>query len=665
MNVGVSALVANQQALTTTGHNIANVNTTGYSRQTVGMSAQEGQQSGSGYVGRGVQINTVVRQYDELVAKQANAATAASKADSARYNLLNQLQDVFTGGDSGIGAAINNMMNAFTDVVAAPVDGTARNVVLTRMTELAARFRAASASLDELEYAAKQQMSNNISVVNSLAQKVANLNLQISKSLASGHSPNDLLDARDAAISEINKYVQTSQVKTQDGAVNLFIANSQALVLGFDVGQLNVRETTEYPGSLKMSLYFSQPNGTPVELSATMLGGGEMAGLLKFINDDLAFGKNALGRLAIAIGTELNEQNSLGLTLQGQPGDKLFKFSESTPGYSNISTFKMDPPSASVKLDTEQGSAFLVASDYQIVFGETRAEDKLVRLSDGTTRNLADLQDPTSPGTYKADGLVFTLDSNAIGLKSQSILFQPYSKAAHELQTVIHNPNDLAVASMLSADINGSNTGTLQFSNLSTLNPVEGAGIPLPQAPVRITFDGNGKYTYETFTPSTDPNDPNPGSWSGASTPATYISGQPIQINGWSITLTGTPAANDTVTVSNAKDLGAGFQLNAGNATAFLALRDQAMFDNGTTLSDGFSSAMASVGARTQSARYAAELSASVAANLEADRSSISGVNLDEEAARLLQYQQAYQASAKIIQTAQTLFDSVLNAVGR
>ncbi|MBQ0131556.1 MAG: flagellar hook-associated protein FlgK, partial [Comamonas sp.] len=154
MNVDVSALTANQQALTTTGHNIANVNTAGYSRQTVSLKQQVGQNEGNGYVGRGVQVNTIVRQYDELLSKQANAASAASNADKARYNLLNQMQGVFTGGTSGLGAGINDMMNAFTDVQAAPLDGTARNVVLTRMTELAARFRAAAASLEELEYSA-------------------------------------------------------------------------------------------------------------------------------------------------------------------------------------------------------------------------------------------------------------------------------------------------------------------------------------------------------------------------------------------------------------------------------------------------------------------------------------------------------------------------------
>lgn len=692
MNVGVSALTANQQALTVTGHNIANVNTPGYSRQTVGMTAQAGQNSGSGYIGRGVLTNSVVRQYDEMVSKQANAAMAASASDGARYKLLSQMQDIFTGGNSGLGAAINSMMNSFAEVQAAPMDATARGVALTRMSELSARFRAASASLDELDYGAKQQINTSIAAVNSLAQQVARLNLEISRSLASGHTPNDLMDARETAVTSINKYVQTSQVKNTDGSISLFIGNSQSLVLGFDVGELDLRETTEYPGSQKMALYFNQPRGTPVELNATMLGGGEIAGLLKFNNEDLVLGKNSLGRLALAIGTELNTQNSLGLTLQGVPGSDLFKLSPSTPGYSSISTFKTavpptTPASATVKMDPAQDAKMLVASDYQIIFGDNPGSSQLVRLSDGVTRKLSDLDPVTDPlsgiTTYKADGLLFALDGNAVGQKSQSILFQPYSKAANEIQAVIHNPDDLAVANMLTANITSSNLGTLQLSSLSTQ---DAADIPKASDPIVLRFNADGTVSYANQAAATSSG----FDWSTASKvpvrdnngnilrdanddpiPLKYGSGQAMVIDGWSITLTGTPGKDasgngtDTVTVGNAKDLGDGFKLNAGNASAFLELRDKPMFDNGTTLSDGFSSVMASIGSRTQSARYAAELSSSVAANLEADRSSVSGVNLDEEAARLLQYQQAYQASAKIIQTAQTLFDSVLNAVGR
>lgn len=652
MNVGVSALTANQAALQTIGHNIANANTTGYSRQTVALQTVAGQNRGMGFIGNGVSVATVMRNYSELLNKQATAAQAAAAGDVARSNALNQMQNTFKGGDAGLGAAINSVLNAFADLETAPMDATARNVVLTRMAELTARFRTSSKTLEEQDYTTKQQITNDATVVNSLASQVAVLNTQISRALSAGHSPNDLLDQRDQLIRDINKHIKTTQVAADDGSINLFVGGSQALVLGSTSGQLSVNESMDYPGSGKLSLYFTQSNSAPVELTATMVAGGEIGGLLKFNNEDLVEGRNLLGRLAQAIGTELNKQNTLGLTLSGVPGTDLFDLPDSMPGYSNIPGYDLGAPSASVAFTNTKN---LVASDYKIVFGATAAETKIVRLSDGKTRALVGdlgVADPLpAPTTFSVDGLTFTLDANAIaGTKGQSILFQPFSASAGSIKSLVFTPDDLAVSNPVSAAISPDNKGTLQLSQLKAT----GTGIPAIGTPVDITFTVDpvtGAITYDY-----------PGNTGG---PQAYKSGEPITIDGWQIKLAGTPQDGDKVTVSNALEpaLGDSWKRNAGNATAFLDLRDTVIFDGGTTLSDGFSGVMAVVGTRTQSAQYAAELSTSVAQSLEGERTAVSGVNLDEEAARLLQFQQAYQASAKVIQIAQSLFDSVLNAV--
>src|SRR5574344_459161 len=380
MNVGVSALNANQQALTTVGHNIANVNTPGYSRQTVYTKALQGQNMGSGFIGKGVQVATVMRNYSALLNRQSNAANAIHAADTSRLQGLMQMQDVFKGGDGSIGAAVTNMMNAFVDVQAAPSDATGRNVVLTRMSELAARFHAASNMLEEQDYSTAQQLRNNALLVNDKASQVARLNNEISRALATGHQPNDLLDARDQVIREINQYVQTTQVAADDGSISLFVGGSQALVLGINSGQLSVEETKEYPGSQRMALYFSQPGGQQLELTAAMVGGGEIAGLLKFRNEDLAEGRNLLGRLAMTIGHELNEQNKRGLDLNGNPGADLFALTTETNGYSNINGYVSGMATAEVV-----NARDLKPSDYKLVFDG--GQPSLVRLSDGKTFN--------------------------------------------------------------------------------------------------------------------------------------------------------------------------------------------------------------------------------------------------------------------------------------
>ncbi len=405
LNVGVSALTANQQALTTTGHNIANVNTPGYSRQTVYTKALVGQNQGSGFIGKGVQVATVMRNYSALLSRQSNAANATSAADSSRLQSLMQMQDVFSGGDNGVGAAINNVMNAFIDVQSAPSDATGRNVVLTRMSELAKRFNAAASILSEQEYSTTEQLHNNVLLVNDMAGQVAKLNEQITRALASGHQPNDLLDARDQVVREINQYVQTSQVLADDGSLSLFVGGSQALVLGVSAGQLSVEETQEYPGSQRLGLYFSQPGGQKLELTASMIGGGEVAGLLKFKNKDLAEGRNLLGRLAVAIGHELNLQNQRGLTLSGTQGGALFDVTTVTGGYSNITGYI--PNAATTTVVDATG---LKPSDYKLVY--QGGNPSLVRLSDGKVYDGSSTPPLTAAALaagYEADGLRFTV----------------------------------------------------------------------------------------------------------------------------------------------------------------------------------------------------------------------------------------------------------------
>lgn len=389
-----------------------------------------------------------------------------------------------------------------------------------------------------------------------------------------------------------------------------------------------------------------------------MVGGGEIAGLLKFRNDDLAEGRNLLGRLAMTIGHELNLQNQRGLTLNGQQGGALFSLPTTSTGYGNITGYSNIGPGAATTqvMDASQ----LKPSEYRLIFEGSPLAPVLTRMSDGKVFNATSTP-PLNMGNlatgFDADGLRFIVPAAtlAAAVSGNSMLFKPFSTAASEIEALVHNPDELAAASALTANINKNNTGKLQ---LTQLGANDFTGIPAAQDPVRLTFDGAGQVTYQIY-------DHLSSTWSAASAPMDYTPGQPITINGWSITLTGTPAAGDTVDVANALDFGEAFRLNAGNAGAFLDLRDKKVFDEGTSLTDGFSAAMAVVGTRTQSVQLAEKLSSTVAKNLEMDRTAVSGVNLDEEAARLLQYQQAYQASSKVIQIAQSLFDSVLNAVGR
>ena len=232
MEIGTRALQANQVALQTAGNNIANVNTIGYSRQTVILQTVPGQFTGGGYIGKGVAVQTIQRNYSEFLTRQATLASATASADITRADKLKQLEGIFEGGPSGLGAAINDMMNSFADVASAPTDLTARTVTLTRIDETAARMRAASQRLDDLQIGVTQELTEKVNAVNSLAKSIGEVNNQIAKVQGQGQPPNDLLDRRDQLISQLNKYVQTTTIPADDGTLGIFLGGSQALVLG-------------------------------------------------------------------------------------------------------------------------------------------------------------------------------------------------------------------------------------------------------------------------------------------------------------------------------------------------------------------------------------------------------------------------------------------------
>ena len=650
LNVGSRALLANQAALQTAGHNIANVSTPGYSRQTVVLQTVQGQFTGGGYIGKGVDVQTIQRNHSELLTRQSTAASAVDAGDTVRMDRLRQLQEVFSGGASGIGASINDMMNALSDVVSAPTDLTARSVALTRMDETAARMRDASQRLDEIGYTVAEQLKGSMVAVNSLAKNIAGINEQIARAKGNGQPANDLLDQRDQLIRELNQHIQTSQVAADDGTVSVFVAGSQPLVLGNQAATLSIDDPIDFgAGSGKKVLSFLAPgSSTKVELNENMLGGGQVAGLLRFQNNDLAEGRNLLGRMAIAISESMNTQNRLGLTLNGQPGENLFapiSLGNATPSNFNTST-------ATMALTVADPTA-LQASSYTVSFTAGDA-GSVTRHSDGKVFNFdgSALPPVAVASVFSAQGLGVTL-SGAVNAGDQFVI-NSLQGAAAELQALQYSPTDLAAANPVNAAMGATNGGSLQLASLKATGPITQ---PATGSPVTIAFTAGSPATYSATVPGPP-----------VATIATgnYVSGEKIAINGWEIALQGAPKSGDTVTVGNATDsqYGDWYKRDTGNASALMALRDVPMFDN-ATLADGFASAMAQVGTRTQSAQFAAELSSSIAANLERDRTAVAGVNLDEEAARLIQYQQAYQASAKMIQIAQNIFDTLIQGLGR
>lgn len=634
LNIGARALNANLAALQVIGNNIANVNTPGYSRQNVIQQTSGYQQMGNGYFGMGMEIATVERSHNQYLTREAQKAGSVAAADALRYARLQQLESAFPTGSAGLGTALNEMLNAWTDVSSSPGNLTARVVVIAKGEELASRLRNTAAQIDSLQNTTKQQVGGAVNIINGLAQDLAKVNERITESQGNGHTPNDLLDQRDKILSDLNKYVQTTNVPSDNGAVSVFIAGSQPLVLGSRANSLAAgQDSTD---SARVALSFVQ-GGVSTPIPDANLGGGELAGLMRFMNQDLVDVQNLLGRMALATATTVNDQHKLGVDLQGNPGQNFFNPPAAAVGLARPGNTGSAEVSASVADPTA-----LVASDYELRF--EAAGMSVVRLSDGTATPVTSL-----PAVV--DGLTFNLDNGA-GAPGDRFLVRPYAAAARDLQVAIGSPDKLAAASPVMVTPGTGNSGGLSVESLYA-----SSASPNLTDPVTITFLADGSFTATGLGPG-NPAPDNPGP------PPSYNfkPGQSITLNGWSLTMRGSPGAGDTFSIG-AAPAGAISQ-NAGNGAGMLALRDLPTY-GGVPLSDGYVSLFADIGTRVQGAEFAANFSANIATTAETARANVAGVNLDEEAARLLQYQQAYQASAKFLQIAQSTFDSLLQTVGR
>lgn len=649
LSLGVRAMTANQAALQTIGHNIANASTPGYSRQQVDLSTAGGQFTGAGFFGRGVDVTTVSRASNDFLTREAMSSRAVASGDEARKAQLTMLEQVFGTGEAGLGHAAGQMLNAFVDVSNRPDDLSARQVVLARSDELASRFRGAAEQLDDLQRGVVGDLQHAVTEVNGFTRQIAEVNQRIASSRGTGHAPNDLLDQRDALIRQLADKVAITTVAADDGSVNVFTAGGQRLVLGADAGQLKV--VPDAFDSSRVQLSIVEGPNTRV-LPTSSLGGGEIAGLLRFQDDDLVDARNMLGQMATVVASRVNEQQSFGLDLR-QPagsGSPMFAFqsARAVPATDNARSGSGAYIAPAPTLTVTDATA-LQASDYELRAdpGGAAGVYQLTRLSDGQVSSIA--------SGDVVDGMRIDIGTPAPGVTDRFLL-QPVAASLGTIARSLDDPRGIAAASPVTATLGSANGGSASVGALSVFDASHD-----PALRVELSFtSATGDYSWELRDASNTVTSSGTGTWTA---------GSPIEINGTRLSLNGVPASGDTVSIG-ATAFPAG---NNGNALALLALRDEAMVGRralagggvmpGETISNAYASAIADIGVRVQSSNAAAAVSRRVADSAESMRSDATGVNLDEEAAKLMQYQQAYSAAAKVLQVAQSIFDTMLQSV--
>ena len=654
MSLGIRAMNANYAALQATGHNIANANTEGYSRQSVVLETNGGQFTGAGFFGKGVNVATVQRAHSEFLTREAATSKSVAAADEARSAQLTQLEKVFPLGEAGLGYAASQMFNALVDVANKPSDTSSRQVVRARAGEFASKLATAGGQIETLQRGVTEELKASVTQANMLATRVAELNQRIASATGSGQTPNDLLDQRDQAISELSAYVQVTRIDAGDGTVSLFVGGGQKLVLAGQATPL-VTVPDSYDAT-KLQLGVND-SGSLRMLSQELLTGGSIAGLMRFQNEDLVAARNQLGQLAAAVAGSVNRQQALGLDGSQPPGSGAPLLAVGAPrvlpasgnsGGGNVSISVAEP--------TE-----LQASDYELLADPSLPAGSytLTRLSDGSTQTV-------SNGSV-VDGMRITIGAPAPAANDRFLL-QPVAMAAVSASLAMENTRGLAAASPVAATFDVDNIGTASVSALSA-TAVNGAAAPLTAT---LTFtDDVGSYSWELRDAGNALVRSGTGSWSAGNpirsdawTPAT-----PAQRYDWALELNGVPRSGDVLTVG-ATPFPAS---DNGNARAMMALGEAGLVGQrtvggtvvpGASVTDAYANMLAEIGVRVQGAELAAQQSATIADQADADLQSKVGVNLDEEAARLIQFQQSYQAAAKMLQVAQSLFDTLLQAAG-
>ncbi len=653
LSLGMRAMFANQAALQTVGQNIANANVAGYSRQQVVLTTPEGQFTGAGYFGKGVNVQTVTRSHNEFLTREAAAAKSQAFMDTAMQAQLAQLEKVFPTGEDGLGQATNDFLNAMVDVTSRPSDPSARQVVLGKAQELAARFQNAGQQLADLQAGVVSDLSADVKIVNELAKQIAAANDQIARSAGTSHTPNDLLDKRDQLISQLSQYVQVSTVESsRDGSVGVFIGGGQRLVLGAQAEQLVVT-ADPYDGA-RAQLSVTEANGNRV-LDDSTLTGGSLTALLRYQNTHLQDARNLLGQMATSLATRVNEQQALGVDLKAQAGGPLFTLAPPTtlPASTNKGDAKLSATITNGAM--VPALSFVISADPS---GTPDSYQVTVRPSGTpTTMNKDQIE--------KAYGI--SLSMTGTMQQGDSFLLEPVAGASASFKRALDDPAGLAAAAPIVGTANVNNKGTATIDSLYAVNK----NFDKSKQPATIQFGAvNPADQSISYTITLADNSSYTGSWKAGGTigndPANGID------LGFELRLNGAPREGDTIATQVSDAV---VSTNNGNAKAFLALQTDTFvgkqlqadgtLSRGQTVTEAYAAAMADIGSRVQGAQYLAQVSTSVASDAEATRAGQAGVNLDEEAARLMQFQQSYQAAAKVLQTAQNIFDELLSIVQR
>jgi len=642
LSIGKSGLFAAQAALSTTGHNITNANVAGYSRQVVVQETSIAMGGSNGYIGTGTQIAQVKRYSDEFLNAQVRTAQASSSSLQAYETQVTQIDNLLADSTSGLTPALQDFFSAVQNLTGDLGGVPSRGSLLTSADTLASTFQGMNDRLEQIRAGVNTELTTSVNLVNTYATQIADLNDQIGK-LAAGDNlnlPNDLLDKRDQLIMDLNKQVKATVMPGDNNSLTVSIGNGQPLVVGSSSFQLAA--TSSPTDQTRVTIGYVTGNKI-VPIADDAMTGGAIGGILEFRSKSLDTAQNSLGRVAIALASSFNAQHRLGVDANGNPGGDFFTVApaEVTKNVHNNMT------STTAISATVSDATKLTTSDYKVDFDGSNYN--VTRLSDNQ-KTVINPYPQTKPQTI--DGLDFAITGKADA--GDNFLVRPTINGAANFKLALTDQSQIAAAAPIATSVPLTNTGTGKISAGTVDKNYLGA--PL-SGPVTLAYDGAsgslsgfpGQGVTMTVGGVTT------SYAAGAAVP--FQDGASYTAGGISFTLNGKPGNGDTFKIAPSSATG-----DTRNAGLLGDLQSKNILDGGkATFQSAYANLVSTVGNKTREVQVNASAAEAQLNQAATAANNVSGVNLDEEAANLLKYQQAYQAAGKVMQIADTIFDTLLS----
>jgi len=666
LNIGMSGLSASHASLVTTGNNISNVDTVGYSRQQTVQGTKSSIQYGNVFIGTGTTLADVRRVYNSYLDAQLQTTTSLNSDAQAYLGQATQVDKLLSDSGTGVTKTLQSFFSAMQTLAGSSNDNAARQALLTNAQGLSSRFNAISGQLKQQGTYINDQLGSMAEQVNKLASTVAAYNKKISEISGSGGTPNELLDQRNETLRQLNELVGT-QVTETDGRLDIYLGSGQPLVVGDTVNKLRVASD---PSDPTRSAIIMDRNGSSIDIT-NVVSGGEMGGLLRYRNDVLTPAINGLGRIAMVVADQVNRQLGQGLDQSGNFGAALFNDINSAAAISqrSIANANNDPASGNLNV-TIKDTGKLAASDYQVTF--TSATGYSVRrLSDNTDMGSFDLATTPPP---VIDGFSLSLNAGPVN-SGDSFKITPTRSSAADMATVMTDVKRLATSAPLTSTKAQGNSGTGDASqptlktSLDIYDPTQRLEVQSAvkaSTPVRLLMTSASAYeVFDAKGVSIGTGNIVPGQNNdlSISVPYTDASGAAKSFS-VGMTVSGSPKAGDSFNIS----MTAADSTDNRNAQALLALQTKATVgatatSPGVSFTEAYGGLVSTVGSLTRQGQLDATATDTIVTGARNARDSLSGVDLDEEAGNLTKYQQYYTASSQIIKTAQEIFSTLINAL--